>query len=32
MEKFENKEAVPEAGNKIADIEEKVEAIIFLSK
>ena len=40
MEKFENKEieekknkeAVPEAGNKITDIEEKVEAIIFLSK
>ena len=40
MEKFENKEieekknkeAVPEVGNKIADIEEKVEAIIFLSK
>jgi len=40
MEKFENKEieekknkeAMPEVGNKIADIEEKVEAIIFLSK
>lgn len=40
MEKFENKEieekknkeAVPEVGNKIADIEEKVETIIFLSK
>ena len=32
LEEKKNKEAVPEVGNKIADIEEKVEAIIFLSK